>query len=1065
MQTSSAMVSTSRATVCAVLVFALISIAAPATAHPVLPADFVAESVAPGASFNTPTGIAFRPDGSLLVAEKRGRVYVVDGGFKVPTPLWSRENEVLDQQDRGLLDVAVDPNYASNRYIYLLYTVDPDSNGVDNNSDGFGRIARYTVSSSDPNQLVSSSRTILLGVDWPNGPVAASPTHTIGSLRWGEDGSLLVSEGDGAQYQGTDAGGNDPGAFGAGKTDPNEDIGAFRAQDITSLAGKILRINPANGHGYPSNPYWNGDATSVRSRVWAYGVRNPFRFNVRPGTGNPDPAAGDPGTLYIGDVGWGTWEEVTVAPYGGLNFGWPCWEGFAYNTSYQNATPAHNDCASMGSGTNPATHTPPLLDWHHSIASSSHPPGYSGRAASGLAFYDGVNYPAQYQGAFFHADYNNNWIRWVKVDASDNLVSTDVFGTNMDGPVDLIEHPTTHDLYYVAITEGDVRRIRYTGGVANLPPVAVADATPTIGVVPLEVSFSSAASYDPNGDPLTFSWIFGDGGSSNQASPVYTFNSPGTYDVLLTVFDDQGEQDSDIVTVRVTATADFPTAAVLDDFNRANGPIGGAWVDETATLVIDANALTQTGGAATTVLDLPAFGPDQEVFVTFDEVTSNAPEQDLMMKVQGTTWAAGHIEVRYEAAASKVRVNTYAPGQGWVGRATFDGITITPGDQFGARAYSDGTVEAYVNGVLVGTASVAGWPYASLGGRLGMTLDQATATRLDNFGGGDAALVFNEKPVATILAPGDSSFYADSQMVVFQGMVSDAEDDPGSLVHELRVDLHHNDHVHPGVLTSSNLVDSLLTFEHEDGTGVHLEAWLFVTDTGGLSDTSHITIFPEVDLRPSVVTVFPEEPISTTPTWFTFKIYNDGSLTSRTVHWCLVADGFELIEGDTLVAPHDSVTVSREQTVMLPSGDYTLRAVVDTFDVAVETSETNNIDLQPLHVVTGVLASDGGLPGGILLSPSRPNPSTGPTTMELALPRAARVGLSVFDVAGRAVWRSPPRAFDPGRWTLAWDGTTGGRPAAPGLYLARVEIFDGAANTPIGDEADHVLVRRVSLMR
>jgi len=1052
-----------RVAACAWLALALC--APRAQALPVMPADFIAENVAPGATFATPTGIAFRPDGSILVAEKRGRVYVISNGFKQPTPLWSREAEVLDQQDRGLLDVAVDPNYATNRYIYLLYTVDPDSNGVDNNSDGFGRLTRYTVSASDPNQLIASSRTILLGVDWPNGPVAASPTHSIGSLRWGEDGSLLVSEGDGAQYQGTDAGGNDAGAFGTGKTDPNEDIGAFRAQDITSLAGKILRINPANGNGYPSNPFWDGNPKSVRSRVWAYGVRNPFRFHIRPGTGNSDPAAGDPGTLYIGDVGWGTWEEVSVAPVGGRNFGWPCWEGFAYNTSYQNATPAHNGCGSVGTSTNPSNFTAPLLDWHHSNASLSHPPGYTGRAASGLVFYTASSYPAQYQGAFFHADYNDNWIRWVKVDASNNLISTDVFSTDMDGPVDLLTSPTTGDLYYVAITDGEVRRIRYLGGSGNLPPVAVADATPTVGVVPLQVSFSSAASYDPNGDPLTFSWIFGDGGSSNQASPVHTFNSPGTYDVQLTVLDDQGEFDTDVVTVRVTATATFPTSLVLDDFNRANGPIGGAWVDQTSTLAIDANALTQTGGSATTVLDVPPFGPDQEVFVTFDQITAGAPEHDLMMKVQGTTWSSGHIEVRYEASTSRVNVNTYAPGQGWVGRGTINNVTIAPGDQFGARAYSDGTVEIYLNSDLLGTVTVAGWPYASLGGRLGMTLDQATQTRLDNFGGGDAALVFNSPPVATILAPGDSSFFADSQMVVFEGSASDAEDAPGSLTHEWRVDLHHNDHVHPGVLTSSNLIDSLLTEEHEDGTGVHLEARFIVTDTGGLSDTSHISIFPDVDLRPSVVTVFPEEPISTTPTWFTFKIYNDGSLTSRTVHWCLVADAFELAAGDTMVAPHDSVTVSSLQTVMLPSGPYTLRAVVDTFGVAVETSETNNVDLQPLTVVTGVLGAGATPPGEILLSPSRPNPSPGPTTMELALPRAARVGLSVFDVAGRMIWRSPPRAFEPGRWTMAWDGTTAGRPVAPGLYLARVEIFDGGANAPLGDEADQVLVRRVSVMR
>ena len=74
------------------------------------------------------------PDGRLLVAEKRGRVYVVDHGTKLPTPMWQRENEVLNNGDRGLLDVAVDPYFFVNHYVYFLYTVDPDSNGTDTNT-------------------------------------------------------------------------------------------------------------------------------------------------------------------------------------------------------------------------------------------------------------------------------------------------------------------------------------------------------------------------------------------------------------------------------------------------------------------------------------------------------------------------------------------------------------------------------------------------------------------------------------------------------------------------------------------------------------------------------------------------------------------------------------------------------------------------------------------------------------------------------------------------------------------------------------------------------------------
>src|SRR5262245_46001703 len=165
-----------------------------------LPPEFAAENAVPNVAFDTPTKIAFLPDGRMLVAEKRGRVWLVTHGVKAPTPIWQRETEVLNESDRGLLSIAVDPQYFLNHYLYFLYTVDPDSNGVDDNDDAFGRLTRYTVSFTDSSTVDSSTRTVLFGADWPHGPTIGSPSHTIGDLRWGRDGSLLISIGDGAQY-------------------------------------------------------------------------------------------------------------------------------------------------------------------------------------------------------------------------------------------------------------------------------------------------------------------------------------------------------------------------------------------------------------------------------------------------------------------------------------------------------------------------------------------------------------------------------------------------------------------------------------------------------------------------------------------------------------------------------------------------------------------------------------------------------------------------------------------------------------------------------------------------
>src|SRR5262249_28632957 len=116
-----------RLTLCIVACLLYAGVAAAVT----VPSLFVDEELAPGVVFNAPTAIAYLPGGRLLVCEKAGHVYALNNGVKSAQPLWNHENEVLNDGDRGLLGIAVDPNYVTNHYIYLLYTVDPDSDGVD----------------------------------------------------------------------------------------------------------------------------------------------------------------------------------------------------------------------------------------------------------------------------------------------------------------------------------------------------------------------------------------------------------------------------------------------------------------------------------------------------------------------------------------------------------------------------------------------------------------------------------------------------------------------------------------------------------------------------------------------------------------------------------------------------------------------------------------------------------------------------------------------------------------------------------------------------------------------
>ena len=269
-----------RTAACCAAFAAVLACAVPATAV-TLPPDFVVETVP--FVFDVPTDIAFLPDGRLLVAEKGGILYVVDGATR--HPMWVHEEEVLNAGDRGFLSVAVDPHFDQNRYLYFLVAVDPDSDGVELNNydDTFARLLRYQVSATNPNLVDESTRAALLGATWRQGFASGSESHTIGDLAWGRDGTLLVSAGDGAHFDTMDPGGYDPGLFEPDRTDPLEDVGAFRSQMLDSKDGKVLRIDPATGLGLPSNPYWNGDPASSHKSRRCFGLPQHDNASVAPG--------------------------------------------------------------------------------------------------------------------------------------------------------------------------------------------------------------------------------------------------------------------------------------------------------------------------------------------------------------------------------------------------------------------------------------------------------------------------------------------------------------------------------------------------------------------------------------------------------------------------------------------------------------------------------------------------------------------------------------------------------------------------------------------------------------
>ncbi|MFT5049372.1 MAG: glucose/arabinose dehydrogenase/PKD repeat protein [Chlamydiales bacterium] len=591
----------------AMLVLAQLALSAPATVAPhegeeTLPVFFELTPLSGGLDF--PTGMTFTPTGAILIAERAGRVLYHDGLALQSTPLIDLTDEINENGDRGLLAIAAHPGFVPDNgatsWIYLLYTVSPilgQELGFDEDDRySFSRLTRYRVDTVAGTLAADlSSRTVLLGHQLPDGSVpdaiaSLHTSHSNGSLLFADDGSLLLSTGDGAHFNFTDTGGSDPAGFDnfihpvttlRGPTPIDQDSGVFRSQDLRSLAGKILRVNPGTGFGYASNPFYDGDASSNPSRVFALGLRNPFRFSIIPGTGSMDSADGDPNTLVIGDVGWEKVEELNLCR-GGENFGWPCREGAAVEPtygSYQRPANPYNypDCQSTPAG----LQTDPLVSWAHQDASALFPPGihtdvngtpqsgFRGTCAIGGATYlAGGSYPAQYEGRYFFVDYSDQWLKTLELDAQGTPTAIQDFGEGLGPIVSVMRNPANGDLYCLALAdpthaEGRVLWLRYD---TNATPVAVASATPLAGDTPLTVDFDGSASFDPNVDPLDFLWDFADQSpNSTDAVTSHTFTSAGIFDVTLTVTDPGGRSSSDSLTI---AVGEFPPSATIQKPTR-----------------------------------------------------------------------------------------------------------------------------------------------------------------------------------------------------------------------------------------------------------------------------------------------------------------------------------------------------------------------------------------------------------------------------------------------------------------------------------------------------------------
>ena len=339
--------------------------------------------------FSSPLNLQHAQDARLFVVEQGGMIKIIQSDGSVnPVPFLDISSQVSSGGERGLLGLAFHPNYANNGYFYINYT----------KTNGDTRVSRFSVDSGNPDVADPSSEFIVIEYSQP------FSNHNGGCLAFGSDGYLYISSGDGG-----------------GSGDPNN-----RAQDKNTLLGKMLRLdvdNPSGGNNYgipPDNPFV-GDP-NARGEIWAYGLRNPWKFSFDHTDNN----------LWIADVGQASLEEINRAAVSeaGLNYGWRCYEASQpFNTQ---GCPPQSEM------------TFPLAEYSHNGGNCSITGGYVYRG----------NVYSDIAGLYFFADFCSGIIGTV--DNSGNLVDYGSFPGNWAS----FGEDVNKELYILDLNGGRIYKIK-----------------------------------------------------------------------------------------------------------------------------------------------------------------------------------------------------------------------------------------------------------------------------------------------------------------------------------------------------------------------------------------------------------------------------------------------------------------------------------------------------------------------------------------------------------------------------------------------------------------------------
>jgi glucose/arabinose dehydrogenase len=554
----------------AILVVAIVAlsafVAAPQLAaaadNTVLPPGFEETNLGENGFLSKPTHVVFAPDGRVFVVDERyadvgpPQIKVKVPGSSQYKPLFTLDR-VNIKQDRGITGMALDKDFGTsgNNYMYLLYTYEHTSETPGTSANArTQRLTRVTVPDAVPGSPEKPAETVLLGsVGTPVSTTQACPYPKTGGGAFDPNGSW-------APYQNTDCIPSDAtehavdsvvvdptdgtlwvsigdGAAGGDFADPL----AFRAQAIDSLAGKLLHVD-RNGKGLPGNGTCPAVTDFERNctKVYARGLRNPFRFSFRPD-----------GKIALGDPGWKTREEIDLISSGGKNYGWPCYEGSIQTPLWKDRP----ECVAFYAASTP--HEPPIYEYLY-------PKDTFGAAVILGPTYLGVgqtsDYPDEYKGGLFFSDFVSSEVKYLKLDAAGLPVSgyPKPFGKVFEAVS--WQLAPDGDLVYVDLGLGEVGgdsspAIRKISAVDNFTPEAVIEIENgglPYGDVPLEVDLDGSKSSDR--DPgetatLDFAWdLDGDGqlddSTAKDPSPRTYTDGTENVTVALRVTDIGGKSDT-----------------------------------------------------------------------------------------------------------------------------------------------------------------------------------------------------------------------------------------------------------------------------------------------------------------------------------------------------------------------------------------------------------------------------------------------------------------------------------------------------------------------------------------